>query len=83
MFVLSYCGERAVQIYCANLHTQFLAQADELRSLGRSYPVGAVKLLSLIACYILQKGKAIPLQAWTGPEGSRTLKFPDFKTIGT
>jgi len=29
------------------------------------------------------KGKAIPLQAWTGPEGSRRLKFPDFKTIGT
>jgi hypothetical protein len=23
------------------------------------------------------------LQAWTGPEGSRRLTFPDFKTIGT
>ena len=29
------------------------------------------------------KGKAIPLQASTGPEGSRRLRFPDFKTIGT
>jgi len=29
------------------------------------------------------KGKAIPLQAWTGPEGSRKLRLPDFKTIGT
>jgi hypothetical protein len=29
------------------------------------------------------KGKAIPLQAWTGSEGSRRLRFPDFKTIGT
>ena len=29
------------------------------------------------------KGKAIPLQAWTGPEGSRSLRLPDFKTIGT
>jgi len=29
------------------------------------------------------KGKAIPLQAWTGPEGSRRLRFPDFKTVGT
>jgi hypothetical protein len=28
-------------------------------------------------------GKAIPLQAWTGPEGSRSLRIPDFKTIGT
>jgi len=29
------------------------------------------------------KGKAIPLQAWTGPEGSRKLRLPDFKTVGT
>jgi hypothetical protein len=26
------------------------------------------------------KGKAIPLQAWTGPEGSRRKRLPDFKT---
>ena len=29
------------------------------------------------------KGKAIPLQTWTGPEGSRRLRLPDFKTIST
>jgi hypothetical protein len=29
------------------------------------------------------KGKAIPLQAWTGPEGSRRMRLPDFKTFGT
>jgi hypothetical protein len=29
------------------------------------------------------KVKAIPLQAWTGPEGSRRLRLPYFKTIGT
>jgi len=29
------------------------------------------------------KGKATLLQPWTGPEGSRRLKLPDFKTIGT
>ena len=29
------------------------------------------------------KDKAVPLQAWTGPEGSRSLRLPDFKTIGT
>ena len=33
--------------------------------------------------WCLGKGTAIPLQAWTGPEGSRTLRLPDFKTIGT
>jgi hypothetical protein len=26
------------------------------------------------------KGKADPLQAWRGPEGSRKLRFPDFLT---
>jgi len=26
------------------------------------------------------KGKAVPLQACTGPEGSRKLRFPDFVT---
>jgi len=26
------------------------------------------------------KGKAVPLQAWTVPEGSRKLRFPDFVT---
>ena len=25
-------------------------------------------------------GKAVPLQAWSGPEGSRKLRFPDFVT---
>jgi len=29
------------------------------------------------------KGNAIPLQAWTGPEGFRRLRLPVFKTIGT
>jgi hypothetical protein len=29
------------------------------------------------------KGKAVPLQTWTGLEGSRRLRLQDFKTIGT
>jgi hypothetical protein len=28
------------------------------------------------------KGKALLLQAWTGLEGSRKLRLPDFETIG-
>jgi hypothetical protein len=31
----------------------------------------------------MSKGKAIPLRPLTGPEGSRRLRLPDFKTIGT
>jgi hypothetical protein len=26
------------------------------------------------------KGKAVPLQAWSVPEGSKKLRFPDFMT---
>jgi len=28
-------------------------------------------------------GKGFPLWTWTGPEGSRRLRLPDFKTVGT
>ena len=28
----------------------------------------------------LNKGKSVSLQAWSGPEGSRKLSFPDFMT---
>ena len=34
-----------------------------------------------LKCYTVSK--AIPLQAWTGPQGTRRLRLPDFKTIGT
>jgi len=29
------------------------------------------------------KGKTIPVQTWTDPEGSRRVRFPYFETIGT
>ena len=29
---------------------------------------------------VVKKGKAVPLQVWSGPEGSRKLRFPDFTT---
>jgi hypothetical protein len=28
----------------------------------------------------VEKTKAVPLQAWSDPEGSRKLRFPDFLT---
>jgi len=43
--------------------------------------------LSSVFCPVVQyistlthKGKAVPLQAWSCPEGSRKLRFPDFMT---
>jgi hypothetical protein len=43
-----------------------------------------VKLFRVVMFDDLKKeGKAIPLQALTGPEGSRRLRLPDYKTIGS
>ena len=41
--------------------------------------------LSLLAhlMYGKGKGKAISFQAWRVPEGSRRLRLPDFKRVGT
>jgi hypothetical protein len=47
------------------------------------YSNHTIPALSNTMCEYKGKGKAIPLQALTGPEGSRRLRFPDFKTIGT
>jgi hypothetical protein len=41
------------------------------------------KISAFLYFMVKDKGKAIPLQAWTGPEGSRRLRLRDFKTIGT
>jgi hypothetical protein len=37
----------------------------------------------MIATFVIMflfkgKGKSVPLQAWSGPEGSRKFRFPDF-----
>jgi len=31
-------------------------------------------------CRVVKKGKSVLLQAWSGPEGSKKLRFPDFMT---
>jgi len=43
---------------------------------------GTCDKLMLFMSFTKEK-QAIPLQAWTGPEGSRRVRLPDFKTIGT
>jgi len=44
----------------------------------------AVAKTAFIKTHVLfaSKPAAIPLQAWSGPEGSRRMRLPDFKTIG-
>jgi len=42
-----------------------------------------IKLFDLCSVSYRGKGKskAVPIQAWTGPEGSRKLRIPDFVTM--
>jgi len=49
-------------------------------SLTTDYKIPAIQVASLNKLQVKGKGKAVPLQAWTGPEGSRKLRFPDFVT---
>jgi hypothetical protein len=58
---------------CANLPYMCLAQCRYC----------CQTLLQLMLYDIKDNGKAIPLQARTGPEASRRLRIADFKTIGT
>ena len=42
-----------------------------------------VSTIDIIYIYIyiyIYKSKSVPLQAWSGPEDSRKLRFPDFMT---
>jgi len=50
---------------------------------SKLHPICRLRLFCYLSEDAVKKGKAIPLQAWTGPEGSRRLKLPDFKNIGT
>ena len=47
---------------------------------GRSMALRSIQLLTEMSKGKV-KGKAIPLQAWRDPKGSRRLRLPDFKTI--
>jgi len=45
-----------------------------------SSETSAIRTQEVILFTGVGKGKAVPLQAWSGPEGSRKLRFPDFMT---
>jgi hypothetical protein len=51
--------------------------------LTRNYKCVVITVLFQLMHIYNGKGKAIPLQAWTGPEGYRSLRLPDFMIIGT
>jgi len=49
------------------------------RHASATFPRGKVRY-PLLKITSKGKGKAVPLQAWSGPEGYRKLRFPDCMT---
>jgi hypothetical protein len=47
--------------------------SNSIKLIPKLSPVFSAAIL-----FYQNKGKAIPLQAWTGPGGSRRLRLPDF-----
>ena len=47
---------------------------------GNNAQVSALKWLSADDVSKKKKGKSVPLQAWSAPEGSRKLRFPEYMT---
>jgi len=48
----------------------------------RVKPTHMTAVYSIYGLYTAKQFLYRPGQAWTGPEGSRRLRLPDFKTIG-
>ena len=69
----------------------FFTEQDESHGDSSDSPIQFDFLFVLLTCRIfgnkhsklshLGKGNSVPLQAWTGPEGSRKLGFPGFVTM--
>ena len=65
------------------INFQHIKTKINLNCLRRSCSYLAVNILPLDYknnSFNIVKGKAVPLEAWTGPEGSGKLRFTDFVT---
>jgi hypothetical protein len=85
---MSYCFKRIPGMEICELNFRFLVTRFGTLEFTLNLVRSIIFILNNIIteCMLVQiniKGKAIPLQAWTGPEGSRRLRLPDFKTVGT
>ena len=70
--------------YRCNTVTSYNSTRTGLRATHITILLGLITChITLFRIFVIGKGEAIPVQVWTGPEGSRGLSFPDFMTVGT
>jgi len=74
---------KSPMLYRPALHGNWNALSIARRALKDKFPTPTVPLTAVLPNRQVFLPDPIPLQAWTGPEGSRRLRLPDFKTIGT
>jgi hypothetical protein len=60
-----------------------IVEETEIKNLSLATPGFYFTVIIKHYTNVQGKGKAVPLQALTGPEGSKRLRLPDFKPIGT
>jgi hypothetical protein len=74
--IVAYLGHRRQWIYTDG----FTLSWQSYETCGPHIPFEPWKKIIRAVLSLLIKGKAAPLQAWCGPEGSRKLRFPDLMT---
>jgi len=57
-----------------------LLSYSKFNAVGYCFVLFTSKCVFLLHFSLIVKGKVVPLQAWSGPEGSRKLRSPDFMT---
>ena len=72
------------RLYCTQWHSAALSYASNMNICFVAIYCCCISWVDyILATYALNgKEKQSLLQAWTGPEGSRGLRLPDFMTIG-
>jgi hypothetical protein len=68
-----------LHLFLSFLHCVFCLRYNTILSFAYT----SVTYISPVFCLYMNSnhyGKAVPLQVWSGPEGSKKLRFPDFMT---
>jgi hypothetical protein len=68
------------QLFC--IHQLLEKNQSTVRQYISYLYISEKNMVQLLLVIMHIKAKAIPLKTWAGPEGSRRLRLPDFKTIG-
>ena len=77
--IISLCVQLRICRNSNNGSDQFLSENRSFNNVSAP-DLSCLNILSRLRLSLGGKGKAVPLQAWSGPEGSRKLRVPDFMT---